>query len=136
MLSVYFLISIFALSISAQPSKMNPLKDIETEISKILIINNNSSLNKRELKEVPSLLHNVHSKYSKTINDEYVIIEHQIIQVLNDFVVEEEMNLAQTISIKVFDIYADIFLIFVQLNQKVILQKKNVKQLIILDIIQ
>ena len=127
MLSVYFLISIFALSISAQPSKMNPLKDIETEISKILIINNNSSLNKRELKEVPSLLHNVHSKYSKTINEEYVIIEHQIIQVLNDFVVEEEMNLAQTISIKVFDIYAELISNFCSIESKGNSSKKECK---------
>ena len=102
---VYFILSFFVVVKCIPSPVITPMTKTEIEISKILINENNSSLFTRTLEEITSYMDNFHSEYTKTIHEDYVTIEHELIKVPNKFVELSSKSLSQEFKIKSKDTY-------------------------------
>ena len=102
---VYFILSFFVVVKCIPSPVITPMTKTEIEISKILINENNSPLFTRTLEEITSYMDNFHSEYTKTIHEDYVTIEHELIKVPNKFVEFSSKNLSQKFKIESKDTY-------------------------------
>ena len=102
---VYIILSFFVIVKCIPSPVITPMTKTEIEISKILINENNSPLFTRTLEEITSYMDNFHSEYTKTIHEDYVTIEHELIKVPNKFVELSSKSLTQEFKIKSKDTY-------------------------------
>ena len=98
-LFIYIILSFLITSLCSPPPKSEPIHKTEIETSKIFMINNNSILSLRLLKESNLNQKIVNSQLTKTINDDYGTIEHSFILVPQNIPIGYSLSTLKTYTI-------------------------------------